>query len=254
MPVQVTVRTSQVQPGIPVLAVGLIGAGWIVRDLFGGGPARPGAAILVSFVVAYTTPFLTYHLVYIRYVLPLLPILVVCAARAIEAAAQRMSPTRAVSIAVAIAALLSVEPALRAWRTNRLLQGPDTRNRAREWIATHVPLGASIAASTFSWYPKPELPPGYRYVDFAQPKAAAAEWALVDEHPVRYFSPPPPPTAAQRLASAGEVVADFNPFVPGREAEAVFEPVDAFYVPVAGQAAVRAAGPRIRIYRLAPVQ
>ena len=58
----------------------------------------------------------------------------------------------------------------------------------------------------------------------------------------------------RRLASAGEVVADFNPFVPGREAEAVFEPVDAFYVPVAGQAAVRAAGPRIRIYRLAPVQ
>ena len=240
--------------GIPVLAVGLIGAGWIVRDLFGGGPARPGAAILVSFVVAYTTPFLTYHLVYIRYVLPLLPILVVCAARAIEAAAQRMSPTRAVSIAVAIAALLSVEPALRAWRTDRLLQGPDTRNQAREWIATHVPSGASIAASTSYWYAKPELPPGYRYVDFAHPRAAAAEWALVDEHPVRYFSPPPPPAAAQRLASTGELVADFNPFVPGREAEAVFDPADAFYVPLAGQAAVRAAGPSIRIYRLAPVQ
>jgi hypothetical protein len=71
----------------------------------------------------------------------------------------------------------------------------------------------------------------------------------VDEHPpIPFFSPPPPPEAQERLLSQADVAAVFDPFLA--EDTAVFDPADAFYVPLAGHGAVRAPGPRIRIYKL----
>lgn len=236
--------------GIPFTVVAMLGLALAVRDLLRRGTARAAAVILLSFAVAEMTPFVLSRLVYVRYALVLLPILSVLAARAILAAAEKTLPQHAVAVAAGLALLVSVEPGLRAIRTEQLFRQPDTRNLAREFIAAHVPPGSRIAANAYYQYAKPELPNGCRYVDFGDADWTRDTWALVDEHPIAFFSPPPPPAAAARLASAGTLVADFDPFVSGRRAEAVYDPADAFYVPLAGQGAVRAPGPRIRLYRL----
>jgi hypothetical protein len=73
---------------------------------------------------------------------------------------------------------------------------------------------------------------------------------LVTEHPIAFFSPPPPPAAQERLRTCGEAAAVFDPFVEGaRVGDAVFDPADAFYVPLTGQLAVARPGPRVTLYR-----
>jgi hypothetical protein len=176
----------------------------------------------------------------------------VLAARVTMSVAEQVVPKRAWAAACGLALLLGVEPGLRALQADLLLAQPDTRNLAREFIVTHVPAGARIGANTYYQYPKPQLPPEYRLVDFAGPDWAEAEWALVEDHPVSFFSPPVPPDAAQRIASHGELAADFDPFVPGRRDDGVYDPADAFYVPLAGLDTVTRPGPRLRIYRLRP--
>jgi hypothetical protein len=238
--------------GLPVTLVGLVGLGWALVDIARGGRLRPTALVLVAFTIALATPFVLTRITYVRYALPLFPVVAVLAARVTMAVAERAQPRHAWAAACGMALLLVVEPGIRAFKTDRLLAQPDTRNLARDFIVSRVPAGARIGANTYYAYPKPQLPPEYRLVDFAGPDWADAEWALVEDHPVSFFSPPAPPEAAARLAAFGEVVADIDPFVPGRRDEGVYDPADAFYLPLAGQDTVTRPGPRIRIYHLRP--
>jgi hypothetical protein len=240
--------------GLPVALVALVGLGWAVRDAVRGGRFRPAALLLLAFTISVATPFVLTRITYVRYALPIFPVLAVLAARVVMAVGERATPKHAWPAACGLAALLSLEPAQRALRTDRLLAQPDTRSLARDFVVGHLPPGARIGANTYYAYPKPQLPPDYRLVDFAGPDGPDAEWVLLEEHPISFFSPPAPPAAAARLASFGEVVADFDPFVPGRREEGVYDPADAFYVPLAGQDTVTRPGPRIRIYHLRPAR
>jgi hypothetical protein len=236
--------------GLPVTAAALMGLAWMVNEARRDPGARHRIVILIAFAVAILTPFVLSRLVYVRYALPVLPVVAVLAAAAVDAVARALSPRRAAAVAWGAVIVLSLDPLARAVRTNRLLSGPDTRSLAREWIAAHVPAGAVIGAHTYYAYPKPELPPGYSWVDWADARSESVSWALVEEHPLSFFSPPPPPAAQARLDAAGAPAAVFDPFVPGGEGRAVFDPGDAFYVPLAGQEAVVLSGPRLEIYRM----
>ncbi len=235
--------------GLPLTIVAIAGGVWAIRDQVRG--RRGPILVLLAFAVAVIAPFLMSRLVYVRYALPLLPVLCLLAALALVRIAARLSAQRSVALALCLGLVVSAEPAVRAIRTNVLFTRPDTRNLARDWIAANVPAGVGIATDSYYWYPKPPLPPGYRWVDWDDPEWRHTGWALVEDHPLSFFSPPPPPEAQQALATRGVRVADFDPFVPGAPRDqAVFDPGDAFYVPLAGHGVVRQPGPRLEIYKI----
>jgi hypothetical protein len=79
----------------------------------------------------------------------------------------------------------------------------------------------------------------------------APGWALVDESPIKRFSPPLADEVRRLLRDRGRLVAKYDPFVSAQaREEAVFDPADAFYLPLSGLGAVRQPGPVLRLYRL----
>ncbi len=205
----------------------------------GGGPRLVAVAVL-----GHWATLLASTMVLARFVLPALPGLVVLAALLVDATVGR----RALALAVA-GALLVAAPLWRSATLVRLLGRTDTRALAAEWIAGHVPPDAPIVV----W----GAPPGV--ADFGVPSldrrpalhrlaperwaASGARWLVWHHYPLPYSSEPLP-AAAATLAPA----ATFTSLDP--EAAPVLEPLDAFYLPLAGLRGVERPGPRIEIFSL----
>ena len=77
----------------------------------------------------------------------------------------------------------------------------------------------------------------------------AAPYVVLAESPTGY-NPWSPETHDFIRREGGVVVAIFDPYAPG--ARPVYDPHDAFFVPVAGFEGVRQPGPRITIYGWKP--
>ncbi len=75
------------------------------------------------------------------------------------------------------------------------------------------------------------------------------EWVITHEHPLAYSQVDP--AFKEELEREAVLVRRFNPF-SGRAESPVYDPVDAYYVPLAGYAGVERPGPSIQIYRLSP--
>ncbi len=240
--------------GLWMIALALVGAAGTLLTAVLRRNLRDPALLLLAFAVAYLTPFTLTGLPYLRYVTPVMPLAAVLAAHAMVGLVTLLPRWRLATLAILLCATC-FDPAARLLSTLRLFGETDTRNLAREWIARNAPPGARIAADTYFFYPKPELAPGYGYVDFKQiapyGPEAQPELALVDEHSIAFFSRLSD-EGRQLIESRGQLAAEFDPFTPGARVTPVFEPVDAFYVPVAGHAGVRRPGPRLKLYRLTP--
>jgi hypothetical protein len=91
---------------------------------------------------------------------------------------------------------------------------------------------------------------GYRYVDIEKGPGLLARWALVDDSPIRFYSPPLPESAVQRLHERGRLRKKFDPFRPGLASRAVYDPADAFYLPISGLSSAQRPGPVIWIYEI----
>jgi hypothetical protein len=217
------------------------------------GPRRDAPALLlVSFVIALCIPYVRTRWIFLRYVVPLMPVMAVLVAAFVAALASHfLRAKQAPLAAVLILGLASIGPAYRAALTSRMLAKTDTRQLAREWIEKHVPRGSDIAIHRAYVYGKPELPHGYHYVDIAQSESLLAHWALVDDSPIRFYSPPLPESAVELLHERGRLREKFDPFIPGLASRAVFDPADAFYLPVSGIQSMRRPGPVIWIYEVA---
>lgn len=74
-------------------------------------------------------------------------------------------------------------------------------------------------------------------------------WLVTQSHPLAYASLP---VSLQEGLTGLEPVADFDPDPRGHFSSAVFDPIDAYYAPLAGYGTVDRPGPRIRVYRLEP--
>ena len=89
-------------------------------------------------------------LVFVRYILPIVPLQAVLLGSGILLACRRVAALKAWqprTIAPAAAALtlvLVAWPAYGAWQVARLQSTEDTRSQARSWIDLHVPVGATI--------------------------------------------------------------------------------------------------------------
>jgi hypothetical protein len=149
----------------------------------------------------------------------------------------------------ALALLLALEPTYKDVRFGMLLRREDTRNDARRWLLAHHPETGRVMApdsKALKWG-RPELEDRYEFVSMNNRRVRihAAPYVLLAESPTGY-NPFSPEIDAFIRQEGGVPVAIFDPYSPG--ARPVYDPHDAFFVPVTGFEGVRQPGPRITIY------
>jgi hypothetical protein len=129
--------------GWPVSILGLAGAMWLVAR----SPLR--ALLLLLFPLAFLA-FISNTVPASRYLNPVLPILAVLAAHAARNLSVRL-PGRIQGAGMAVLALLAAAPgAVDSIRNDWLFRQDDTRTRARRYIESTVPAGATILVQPYS--------------------------------------------------------------------------------------------------------
>jgi len=132
------VRESVGTPGLVLMLIGLILS-----------VTRSTAArwVLVSAALAFFAMICAQHLIWSRWVLPLLPMLMIFAAAAIVAVAETVTsrthwPRPALAV-VAVAAL-AIVPSLTGAFAAAAERSNDTRQQAARWAAAHIPPGSTV--------------------------------------------------------------------------------------------------------------
>lgn len=220
--------------------------------------------------------------VFMRYALPLTPMIAVLIARPLLG----LKPRRLI-LAGWLAALL-FEPIWASLQIRALLSGGDTRMQLRQWLLEQRPQGARILPSSeiagnlglltpaflyvrqkrFSdrfdlerlirayelLSQRPDLPPLYlswnpataeEYLATQPDQAAGSALVLSYVHPL---CPPNKPLAALDRAGRVEWLESFS---PGDPSAAVFDPVDWNFLPVAGWSTQQQTGPDIHLGKMA---
>jgi hypothetical protein len=189
-----------------------------------------------------------------RYMTPIVPLLAILEAGVLASVARRFGPgTTRAGLALAVAtAVLCAEPLASAVAHNRIAARTDTRVLATQWMTEHVPRGTKVLGlGTQVWgWGMPQLPRGVRlvYVPPRPEALAAAGVGYVVAHDHVLFSSRVDPRILSALAPHLRLLTEFDPFVPGRDGDAIFEARDAYYIPMHGFGAVTRPGPRVRIY------
>jgi hypothetical protein len=229
--------------GWPLLLLGLAGLlflGW----------RGAGRITLVAYAVATYLAMGPARIVPMRYASSVAPCLALGAAWLLLALLAR---ARRGPLLVGIAALvLSLEPLYRDLRFGWLLGHEDTRVSARRFLDLHVAPGARLLApdSKAERWGRPILEDRYRVTayqpDLARP--GAADWLVLAESNTGYA--PFRPDIHALMKTRGRLALSIDPYAPG--GAPLYDPHDAFFVPVAGFEGVSAPGPRITIWQLAP--
>lgn len=184
-----------------------------------------------------------------RNFLPLAPGLAILVAHLASGVVRTLVPARR-SFALALTAIVLVaEPLTQAVRMAWLFGRADTRVLAHRWLSEHAAPGAKI--TIFG------APPDARQYGFGNGELRAdasadtadrstrqpapGSYSVWHAYPIPYSSEPLPPSLRQRAP-----VVVFDPF-SGPTDGAVFEPYDAFYLPLAGFGGIARPGPRIEI-------
>jgi len=235
------------------------GCGWAVTllalpamayGLWRGGALRIVALLALGHLAAVQAS----PMVLARYFLPALPALSVLIAALLVAVVDRVvaAPRARTAVLTVVALVLLAEPLAASLRLITLLGRTDTRTLAGDWIATHLPPSARLV----SWGAPPGAanfgqPPSHgRAVDQRLPPAewrAGETYVVWHRHPLPYSSDPLP-DGAPPLRS----LATFDPFADEHDTDAVFEAIDAFYVPIGRLDRVVRPGPRIEILAVEP--
>jgi len=279
------VFTLPLSLGWPLFIAALLGLG---RWAWG---RRPAELALLAGALGYYAVAGSGKVVFMRYVMPLLPLLCLAAGSTVAAIGRS-------SRQMGLLALLLVAPtAWSSWRHSDLLSRTDTRVLAARWIEERVPQGSRIGLCCGSDYGYPqlqlsrsalvarsaglqragfgarrlerrlaraELSPGYDLIEFRATNPSGFDWVwteygverlarehvgwvVVHEHPLAYSQLDSSFVIA--LESAAERLQLFDP-LQNAQGEAVYDPIDAFYLPVAGFEGIERPGPRIAIYRV----
>jgi hypothetical protein len=238
--------------------------------------------ILLSFVVATYFVLGAGSSVFVRYADPLLPPLLVLAGRAVSEIL-RVTVQRRAEIATAIAVLVIAVSSLPHDVTYDVLIGrTDTRTQAFEWLASHTQPGDRVAAGYFpgpahdaalvasgrrshgatdgyvAGFLQNRLQDRYGVHELTATELAAGDLAALRGDGVQLVLVTPmlpqddcrgPSPLEQQLRALGPPVAVFLPAVDPCLGS-VFDPLDAYFVPLAGYQGWLRPGPPIRIYRL----
>jgi Dolichyl-phosphate-mannose-protein mannosyltransferase len=240
--------------GIVLLALGLIGLTLALVK------RTRADYVLVPYVLVYYLYVSSWHELMDRYLLPIVPLLIVLAVRACCALAAVPLVRRRGVVVVAAAALLLgaiVLPARASINYSRSLSGTDVRTIAKDWIEHHLPVSAVIAM-------EPDGPPLVSRLDlplYSEARLTTSSYQI-------YALPLPLPGAAaatlgvRALITAGVdyVVLSSDVDKRVRAAAATYPRQLAFYRVLAHRGRVVARfsprpgepGPVITIYRLPP--
>jgi len=146
---------------------------------------------------------------------------------------------------------------------DRLLGARDTRQLAASWLLANAPPGSEVMVPNYWGEPfydreairtRPlhplylsgyELPDSFqlgRFTDrFTVNRAGGSACYQVHESGPPWQAPPP------AVPAGATVVATFKPYSGGPPAGAVYDPLDAFYLPIAGFGGIERPGPSIVI-------
>jgi hypothetical protein len=141
---------------------------------------------LMAFLVPYYLVIGYAQVRFLRYVIPLFPVLAVLIARFVMEPWTALTPqpplpekrergskgwgVRAVLCAIACAVTLLISLAM-----DRLMVVQDARDQALQYITANVPAGSSIAFAATPWYDTPPLSPYFTALDVRQRRQAALE-------------------------------------------------------------------------------
>jgi len=261
-------RALDIGAGAPLLAVAALGLVVAARG------RRVPVLLIAASAGAYFLSISLVETYFVRYALPVFPVVALLGAIGIESLASRVARLEIASpeaAAGAALALCSVWPLAASLRHDQLLTETDTRTLAKAWIETNLPEGARIA---LDW---PIHGPPLATREEPEPRSLRAFEVLVvigkglGEHPIAWYREQKidylvttsyireldvldPELRATRRAFYAELDrehdlrAEFAPY-PGARGPALL--FDDMYGPITSLWAVDRPGPTLRVYRIA---
>jgi 4-amino-4-deoxy-L-arabinose transferase-like glycosyltransferase len=245
--------------GLPMLVAGIAGMVTILVRT----PAV--GAVLFAFPLAYYAVAASMRNVFFRYAIPVVPFLCLAAAsltclvaaRLVAAWPGRLSTRWSVAAPWLLAAAVVAPSAVSVYKFDRIIARTDNRVVVARWFEQHVPAGSSVLQSG-SQYGLAQLDPRLDYREWTwnksrsvfmvndRPATGRPDWILVQESPL--------PSATQPIVT--EMLRQDYTFVQtfvalSLDGDHVFDPQDAFFVPLAGFEGVERPGPNFAVYKRA---
>ncbi len=236
------------------------GAGWLlfvltpIAILWGFFSRTPLAILSGAFAVLGFVIFAGSTAWHARYLVPMIPGVVVLVVGFLQMIIRRVAPQRWHDVLLAVATIALIAQPLRdSIAFDQTVARTDSRVQATNWLRENAPDGsvAGVAGTVFWSWGEPWMPPNVKRVqttlDPAALKAAGVQYLITHDHPL--FSSSVHPEAIAALEPNLELLVEFDPFV-GAKQNALFDMQDAFYVPMAGLDAVERPGPIVKIYAI----
>ena len=244
---------------------------------------QPADVIILTFLLVYFLLIGAGRSVFLRYADPMIPPLLLLGGRALAALVSLSAPGRARRLALAVAlVLIAVAPIVHDVRYDLLIQQTDTRTLAFDWMARHVPAGTRAAVPYMAGpaHDQAMIDSGEHSHGATDPYIAAfLDSRLETQYTIHELTRDDlqltsldsfrkegiiyvvvgyetPGTGCQALSplertlrAQGPPLTSFSP--TNGCPDSVFDPIDTYYVPLAGYGGWVRPGPQIRIYRLA---
>jgi hypothetical protein len=237
--------------GVTVFIAAIPGAVLFVRD------HRRHALVVGAFAIAFHVAVGSGHTVFFRYILPLVPIVCLFAAVFVGRAGPWLATRAGVSTRAGLALLTAIvgAPALvnSVW-FDALLAKTDTRVLAARWLVPRLKADESLhdaggpyvqldlgGARFHPWFYDPSAK------SFGDPDGRTPDWLVLKDSPLRIYAAAPPPL--RRLATEKYELVWSIRATRGRASSAVYDELDAFFLPMSAFTTVERPGPRIQIYR-----
>jgi hypothetical protein len=260
---------------VPVL-LAIVGVAYAARR------RQPADVITLTFLAVYVLLIGAGRSVFFRYADPMIPFLLLLGGRALAALVERPARRQARRLALAVAfVLITVAPLAHVVRYDLLIQQTDTRTLAFDWLASHVPAGSRAAVPYMAGpahdqamidsgehshgatdayvasFLDSRLETQYRIHELTRDDLQLTSLDSFRNEGITYvvvgYETPGTGCGAESpleraLRAQGPPLASFTPTIGCRHS--VFDPIDTYYVPLAGYGGWVRPGPYIRIYRL----
>ena len=221
--------------GLPWCLLAIAGAVWLILR------KRPGGVALLLFPVIYYLYAGSGRTVLVRYMVPMLPYFCICAAIAIYAFASYVRRIPATA-GIVLTLLVLIVPLRSTICFDRLLATTDSRLLATQWLAQHVPSGASVYMTGLT-HGQPQCPPELR--SWTRKTGGLSDFMVIPRHPLRFsWVPVWVEDMLYKDYRLIHTIQAFDPSVHGN----MYDQLDAFYLPYAGLYGVERQGPNIEIY------